>query len=104
MKVLLLTLVLLLCSAQVLSLTCFTCEGDVNCKAETVCPASSQYCKTMEREAIFIWYNDTWIVNSLYIVCRQEKNFVELVRIFAEMMMTSQPAALKTFADPEASL
>ncbi|KAJ4935334.1 hypothetical protein JOQ06_016870 [Pogonophryne albipinna] len=48
MKVLLLTLVLLLSSVQVLSLTCYTCEGDVNCKAETVCPASSQYCKTME--------------------------------------------------------
>ncbi|TDH15161.1 hypothetical protein EPR50_G00027940 [Perca flavescens] len=46
MKVLLLTLLLLLCSTQVLTLRCYTCEGDDRCKTETDCPPSAQYCQT----------------------------------------------------------
>ncbi|KAG8002172.1 hypothetical protein GBF38_012552 [Nibea albiflora] len=53
MKVLLLTtvLLLLLCSTQVLTLRCYTCDGtdESDCKTETDCPASAQYCKTVER-------------------------------------------------------
>ncbi|KAA8593846.1 lymphocyte antigen 6D [Etheostoma spectabile] len=46
MKVLLLTLLLLLCSTQVLTLRCYTCEGGDRCKTETDCPPSAQYCQT----------------------------------------------------------
>nr|XP_043888453.1 lymphocyte antigen 6D-like [Solea senegalensis] len=48
MKILLLTLlVVLLCSTQVLTLRCYTCEGDSeNCKAETEC-LPTDYCKTV---------------------------------------------------------
>ncbi|TKS81311.1 hypothetical protein D9C73_015416 [Collichthys lucidus] len=52
MKVLLLTTVLLLlCSTQVLALRCYTCDNtnDPDCKTETECPESAQYCKTVER-------------------------------------------------------
>ncbi|XP_072248972.1 lymphocyte antigen 6D [Leuresthes tenuis] len=44
-------LLLLLCSTQVLTLKCFTCEGegDEICKTETDCPSSAQYCKTTQR-------------------------------------------------------
>nr|XP_046246458.1 lymphocyte antigen 6D [Scatophagus argus] len=50
MKVLLLTLLLLLCSTQVLTLRCYTCDGDNDhiCKIETDCPTSAQYCQTIE--------------------------------------------------------
>ncbi|XP_036932678.1 lymphocyte antigen 6D-like [Acanthopagrus latus] len=50
MKLLLLTLVVLLCSTQVLTLTCYTCGGasDPDCKTETVCPPTAQFCKTVE--------------------------------------------------------
>ncbi|KAK5868430.1 hypothetical protein PBY51_009447 [Eleginops maclovinus] len=48
MKVLLLTLLLLVCSTQVLTLRCYTCEGNADCKAETDCPESAGYCKTWE--------------------------------------------------------
>ncbi|XP_035536038.1 lymphocyte antigen 6D [Morone saxatilis] len=50
MKVLLLTvLLLLLCSTQVLTLRCYTCESDNDdlCKTETDCPDTAQYCKTV---------------------------------------------------------
>nr|XP_054598858.1 lymphocyte antigen 6D [Nothobranchius furzeri] len=49
MKVLLLTLVtLLLCSTQVLTLQCYSCEGDTDhiCKTVTTCQSTSMYCKT----------------------------------------------------------
>ncbi|XP_047450240.1 lymphocyte antigen 6D [Mugil cephalus] len=52
MKVLLITLLLvLLCSAQVLTLTCYTCENehDATCKIETDCPTNAAYCKTFQR-------------------------------------------------------
>ncbi|KAI7803483.1 lymphocyte antigen 6D [Triplophysa rosa] len=46
MKVLACALVVMLvCSVTVHSLRCFTCQGD-NCKVETECPASANYCKT----------------------------------------------------------
>ncbi|XP_030295134.1 lymphocyte antigen 6D-like [Sparus aurata] len=50
MKLLLLTIVVLLCSTQVLTLTCYTCGGasDPDCKTETVCPSTAQFCKTVE--------------------------------------------------------
>ncbi|GAA6218332.1 lymphocyte antigen 6D-like [Lates japonicus] len=49
MKILLLTLLLvLLCSTQVLTLRCYTCQGE-NCKVETVCQDTAQYCKTYSR-------------------------------------------------------
>ncbi|XP_071765727.1 lymphocyte antigen 6D [Centroberyx gerrardi] len=48
MKVLLPTLLLLLlCSTQVHALKCYTCDGDESCKAETECPSSSMYCRTI---------------------------------------------------------
>ncbi|KAK9520590.1 hypothetical protein VZT92_020464 [Zoarces viviparus] len=54
MKVLLLTLLLLLllCSAQVLTLRCYTCsdENDDICKEATDCPESSFFCKTVESD------------------------------------------------------
>ncbi|KAL7399790.1 hypothetical protein ABVT39_001794 [Epinephelus coioides] len=46
MKVLLLVTLLLLCSTQVLTLRCYTCDGNPDCKTETECPDSSQYCMT----------------------------------------------------------
>ncbi|XP_040901536.1 lymphocyte antigen 6D [Toxotes jaculatrix] len=52
MKVLLLTLLLLLvCSTHVLTLRCYTCEGENDdiCKTVTDCQASDQYCKTTRR-------------------------------------------------------
>ncbi|XP_029302769.1 lymphocyte antigen 6D [Cottoperca gobio] len=50
MKVQLLTLLLLLCCTQVLTLRCYTCVGedDEDCKVETECPATAQYCMTMQ--------------------------------------------------------
>ncbi|XP_031716402.1 lymphocyte antigen 6D [Anarrhichthys ocellatus] len=55
MKVLLLTLMLLLCSAQVLTLRCYTCgdENDDICKEVTDCPESSYFCKTFESDTQF---------------------------------------------------
>ncbi|KAJ7990632.1 hypothetical protein DPEC_G00302410 [Dallia pectoralis] len=51
MKTLILTTVLLLlvCSSQVHSLSCFTCDPNnpENCKVVTQCPPSSQYCRTV---------------------------------------------------------
>ncbi|XP_061576202.1 lymphocyte antigen 6D [Cololabis saira] len=50
MKVLLLPLLLLLllCSTQVLTLRCYTCEdeNDTICKKETQCDDSAHYCRT----------------------------------------------------------
>ncbi|XP_022074072.1 lymphocyte antigen 6D [Acanthochromis polyacanthus] len=46
MKVLLLMALLLLCSTQVLTLKCYTCDDGADCKTETDCPPSSVYCKT----------------------------------------------------------
>ncbi|KAM9317711.1 lymphocyte antigen 6D [Pholidichthys leucotaenia] len=47
MKVLILSLLLLLlCSTQVFTLTCYTCETS-DCKEETVCPESATFCKTV---------------------------------------------------------
>ncbi|XP_071372394.1 lymphocyte antigen 6D [Centroberyx affinis] len=46
MKVLLPTLLLLLlCSTQVHTLKCLTCDGDDSCKVETECPPESRYCR-----------------------------------------------------------
>ncbi|XP_068568940.1 lymphocyte antigen 6 complex, locus D [Cebidichthys violaceus] len=55
MKVLLLTLLLLLCSAQVLTLRCYVCRDaqDEYCKTETDCPPSSHFCKTFESDVQF---------------------------------------------------
>ncbi|CAN9511557.1 unnamed protein product [Ophioblennius macclurei] len=44
--VVLAALLLLLCSTQVLTLRCNTCDGD-DCKMETDCPSTAQYCKTV---------------------------------------------------------
>ncbi|XP_021442826.1 short neurotoxin 7-like [Oncorhynchus mykiss] len=50
MRTLLLTtmLLVLLCSTQVLTLRCYTCDmADADCKQETECPPSSMYCRTV---------------------------------------------------------
>ncbi|XP_060901843.1 lymphocyte antigen 6D [Labrus mixtus] len=48
MKVLLLTLLLLLCSTQVLSIRCFTCNSaDDHCTVQTDCP-NDHYCMVRE--------------------------------------------------------
>ncbi|KAL0973351.1 hypothetical protein UPYG_G00202340 [Umbra pygmaea] len=51
MRTLLLTTVilLLLCSSQVLTLRCFTCDQNNpdNCKVVTECPGSSKFCRTV---------------------------------------------------------
>ncbi|XP_060754184.1 lymphocyte antigen 6D [Neoarius graeffei] len=47
MKLLLCTFFLvLLCSASVYSLQCYTCQTE-DCKTPTECPASSHFCKTV---------------------------------------------------------
>ncbi|KAM4628188.1 lymphocyte antigen 6D [Polymixia lowei] len=43
---LLVLLVVLMCSTQVHTLRCYTCESDENCKLETECPSTAKYCKT----------------------------------------------------------
>ncbi|KAM9359005.1 lymphocyte antigen 6D [Symphorus nematophorus] len=48
-QLLMFLLLLLLCSTQVLTLRCYTCE-DSNCKTATECPDSAQYCKTVLNE------------------------------------------------------
>ncbi|KAL4647230.1 lymphocyte antigen 6D [Arapaima gigas] len=54
MKILLCGLLLvLLCTAQVQALQCFTCEGDPACKKVTTCPESSQYCRTEVSATVF---------------------------------------------------
>ncbi|RVE64552.1 hypothetical protein OJAV_G00126960 [Oryzias javanicus] len=56
MKVMLISMVLLLlCSAQVLTLKCYTCDGenDKICKTETVCPPLKDYCRTYQKGDVF---------------------------------------------------
>ncbi|CAF91629.1 unnamed protein product [Tetraodon nigroviridis] len=52
MKLVLLTLLLLVCTSQVLTLTCYVCtnENDKVCATELECPKSSNYCVTVESE------------------------------------------------------
>ncbi|XP_030008502.1 lymphocyte antigen 6D [Sphaeramia orbicularis] len=52
MKPQLLTVMFLLlqCSTFVLSLRCYTCESDPQCKTETECDSSAQYCKTVYQD------------------------------------------------------
>ncbi|XP_044059247.1 lymphocyte antigen 6D [Siniperca chuatsi] len=75
MKVLLLTLLLLLlCSTQVLTLRCYTCEGENDdvCKTETDCPASAQYCKTYEKLDEFSRTCEDFCAEDFFTTCCQD--------------------------------
>ncbi|XP_011616906.1 three-finger toxin A2-like [Takifugu rubripes] len=54
MKVVLVTLLLLVCSTQVLTLTCFVCAdaNDTICMEEFPCPDGSNYCVTVEQGGV----------------------------------------------------
>ncbi|XP_037328104.2 lymphocyte antigen 6D [Pungitius pungitius] len=70
MKVLLPTL-LLLCSAQVLTLRCFTCRdgSDGICKEATDCPTSSHFCKTFENDTQFSRTCEDFCVEGQHTTC-----------------------------------
>ncbi|XP_029302835.1 lymphocyte antigen 6D-like [Cottoperca gobio] len=72
MKVQLLTLLLLLCSTQVLTLRCYTCGGIWNCNAQTECPASAQYCKAVWLGEQFDRTCEEYCVEDEYTYCCQE--------------------------------
>ncbi|PWA20247.1 lymphocyte antigen 6D [Gambusia affinis] len=75
MKVLLLSMVvLLLCSTQVLTLKCFTCqdENDTICKTETVCHSSNQYCKTYKKGNALSRSCEEFCAEDFFTVCCQE--------------------------------
>ncbi|XP_008279875.1 lymphocyte antigen 6D [Stegastes partitus] len=72
MKVLLLMLLLLLCSTQVLTLKCYTCDGDLDCKTETDCPSSSQYCKTIVHGDEFSRTCENSCVDDDFTICCDE--------------------------------
>ncbi|XP_030601131.1 lymphocyte antigen 6D [Archocentrus centrarchus] len=75
MKVLLLTLlVVLLCSTQVLTLKCYTCESEHDniCKTETVCPESAQYCKTTQKGDQFSRSCEDFCAQDYFTICCRE--------------------------------
>ncbi|XP_054460668.1 lymphocyte antigen 6D [Anoplopoma fimbria] len=71
MKVLLLTLLLLVCSTQVLTLRCYTCSGETDdiCKQETDCPSSSNFCKTFESDTQFSRTCEDFCVEGVHTTC-----------------------------------
>ncbi|XP_016334973.1 lymphocyte antigen 6D [Sinocyclocheilus anshuiensis] len=61
-------IVLLLCSASVHSLTCYTCvDGD--CKTPNECPASSNFCKTVSTATVFSRTCEEFCVPGVNIHC-----------------------------------
>ncbi|KAB5550636.1 hypothetical protein PHYPO_G00056080 [Pangasianodon hypophthalmus] len=72
MKLLLCTFILvLLCSASVHSLKCFTCENG-NCKTPTECPAHSNFCKTVSSPDEFSRTCEEFCVPGVNTFCCQE--------------------------------
>ncbi|XP_056139415.1 lymphocyte antigen 6D [Lampris incognitus] len=73
MKILLLAvLVGLLCSTQVHTLRCFTCESDVDCKTAVECPPSANYCKTVVNGDTFSRTCEDTCVEEVDVTCCQE--------------------------------
>ncbi|XP_069045882.1 lymphocyte antigen 6D [Lepisosteus oculatus] len=65
-------LLLLLCSSQVQSLKCYTCENDPKCKTETECPPSSQFCRTEATATAFSRSCEEICVPSVTVTCCTE--------------------------------
>ncbi|XP_042271142.1 lymphocyte antigen 6D [Thunnus albacares] len=73
MKVLFLALLLLLCSTQVFTLRCYTCEGENDdiCKNVSECPSSAQYCKTTDIDNKLSRTCEDFCAEDLFTTCCQ---------------------------------
>lgn len=111
--------------SSVLTLRCYTCEGDDHCKMETDCPPSAQYCQTkingtqdsfcciylifshvhiMDKPYYLLqWQRDSSIIAYCFWFFQQVTKFLELVRNSVPKTIP-QTAAKATFAEPESSL